>query len=157
MAWAKRRVGAAGDVRWTAIYKDGRGRERSAGTAPTKKLALELAREQEVDLSRGDWIDPAAGTMTFGEYGDHTATGQGTRTKEWPNGVPVPHNHFRGIWRRARRAAEVPELRTHDLRASNLSWLLSSCMVRTCRKAVLHRSAWSWPLSDELRGPAHNA
>lgn len=67
MAWVRKRTRNSG-VRWTGCYRDDRGRIRSAGTAPTKKAALQLAQAEEHSLTRGDWIDPGAGMRTFADY-----------------------------------------------------------------------------------------
>ena len=49
-----------------------------------------------------------------------------SRTSIWTQGVPVSRNHFRtGIWMPATRAVGVGGLRPHDLRASNITWLLA--------------------------------
>ncbi|HET7173926.1 MAG TPA: hypothetical protein VFI30_06590, partial [Nocardioidaceae bacterium] len=68
MAWAVRRVLKSGEVRYLARYRDASGRCHSAGTAPTQKIALALAREQESRIFRGDWQDPALARTTLAEY-----------------------------------------------------------------------------------------
>jgi len=47
------------------------------------------------------------------------------RTDVWPDGLPISRSYFRGVWRRAIKNAGVPVRRFHDLRASNISWLLA--------------------------------
>lgn len=47
------------------------------------------------------------------------------RDEVWPDGIPVSRDYFRNfIWNRAIEQAGVPKLRIHDLRASNITWLL---------------------------------
>lgn len=48
------------------------------------------------------------------------------RTAEWPDGLPIGRTFFReSVWLPAHQAAGVEPLRFHDLRASNISWLLA--------------------------------
>jgi integrase len=48
------------------------------------------------------------------------------RTEAWPQGLPVSRSYFReSVWRKAQRAAGVRQLRFHDVRASNISWLVN--------------------------------
>src|SRR3954453_20246827 len=70
MAYAKRRVGIDGKVRYTAIYVDPRGRERSAGTYDGKRAAEKAAHLAEGTVASGEWIDPANARMTFREYAE---------------------------------------------------------------------------------------
>lgn len=52
--------------------------------------------------------------------------GKVMRTKEWPDGLSVSRSHFRRAWQRTCAAAGVRQLRVHDLRVSNISWLLAA-------------------------------
>ena len=70
MAYAKRRVGNDGKERFTAVYLDPRGRERSAGTFSGKRAAEKAARLAEGTVATGEWIDPANARMTFREYAE---------------------------------------------------------------------------------------
>lgn len=48
------------------------------------------------------------------------------RTEAWPGGLPIGRSYFRtAIWLNALTAAGLERRRFHDLRASNISWLLS--------------------------------
>jgi integrase len=48
------------------------------------------------------------------------------RTDEWPHGVPVSRSYFRqSVWLVAIGEAQVPQRRFHDVRSSNISWLLA--------------------------------
>jgi integrase len=68
MAWAKKRTTKDGTVRWTGVYRDTLRRERSAGTAPTKRQALQLATEQELAVAHDDWVGPERGMLTLDTY-----------------------------------------------------------------------------------------
>lgn len=68
MAWAKKRTTKDGTVRWTGVYRDTLRRERSAGTAPTKRQALQLATEREMAIVQEEWVSPDTGLMTLDTY-----------------------------------------------------------------------------------------
>ncbi|MBQ0864548.1 tyrosine-type recombinase/integrase [Streptomyces sp. RK75] len=69
---ARRRFGAVRQYRsgrWTASYLDQSGQEhRAPQTFATKKDAEIWLSQIEADLTRGDWRDPDAGAVNFGEY-----------------------------------------------------------------------------------------
>lgn len=47
-------------------------------------------------------------------------------TDEWPHGLPISRSYFRTfVWLPAIEKAKVPRRRFHDLRATNISWLLA--------------------------------
>lgn len=78
VGFVKKRVGVNGKPRYTAVYLDARGSERSAGTFPTKEAANAAWKAAEVKLSEGRIGDPARGRQTFESY----------VTREWlPNHV----------------------------------------------------------------------
>lgn len=48
------------------------------------------------------------------------------RTEAWPGGKPISRSYFRVyVWLRALQQASLEHRRFHDLRASNISWMLS--------------------------------
>lgn len=53
--------------RWEARYRDARG-TMHARTFATKTQANRWVRDMEVDVRRGDWVDPRLGRTTFGEW-----------------------------------------------------------------------------------------
>ncbi|WP_432745388.1 site-specific integrase [Streptomyces sp. JH002] len=69
---SRRRFGAVRQYRsgrWTASYLGTDGQEhRSPGTFATKTDAEIWLSQVEADLSRGDWRDPNAGAVNFGDY-----------------------------------------------------------------------------------------
>jgi len=53
--------------RWQAIVKHPSGRQVTKSD-PLKRVVADWAREQEAQLSRGSWVDPAAGRITVAEW-----------------------------------------------------------------------------------------
>ncbi|MBB5491984.1 integrase [Nocardiopsis metallicus] len=72
MGFSRKRVGRNGRVRYTAYYKDVKGRERSAGTFPNVKEADRAWQRAETKLAEGRIGDPARGRMTFARYVEGT-------------------------------------------------------------------------------------
>jgi site-specific recombinase XerD len=68
VGFARRRVDSDGKVRWTAVYRDLRGRIRSAGTFATEKAADRAWQRVEVKLAEGRIGDPRRGRQSFGRY-----------------------------------------------------------------------------------------
>jgi integrase len=54
-------------LRWRVRYRDPEGRERSKSFA-RKTDAHRFKAEQEAKLHKGEWLDPDAGRITFGEW-----------------------------------------------------------------------------------------
>ena len=68
MGFSRKRTGAGGRVRYTAIYRDLRGRQRSAGSFATRREADRAWQRAEVMLGLGRVGDPARGRQTFERY-----------------------------------------------------------------------------------------
>jgi hypothetical protein len=68
MGFLKKRVGRDGRPRYTAIYLDLRGSERSAGTFSNVKQANRAWQRAEVELRQGRVGDPARGRQTLRKY-----------------------------------------------------------------------------------------
>ena len=68
MGYAKKRAGKDGKPRYTAVYVDLRGSERSAGTFPNQKAADRAWQKAEVELRQGRVGDPARSRQTFQKY-----------------------------------------------------------------------------------------
>jgi integrase len=66
------RVGEDGKVRYMAVYRDLKGRIRSAGTFATDKQADKAWQRKEAELAQGRVGDPARGRMTFQRYVEDT-------------------------------------------------------------------------------------
>jgi len=49
-------------------YLDAQGKKRTAGSATSKKAALQMAQREELKISGGVWYDPANGAVTLGQY-----------------------------------------------------------------------------------------
>jgi integrase len=68
MGYAKKRIGRNGNPRYTAVYVDLRGSERSAGTFGSERAANKAWQNAEVELRQGRVGDPARGRQTFQRY-----------------------------------------------------------------------------------------
>jgi integrase len=68
MGYAKRRTGKDGKPRYTAVYLDLRGAERSAGTFASERAANQAWQKAEVELRQGRVGDPARGRQTLRKY-----------------------------------------------------------------------------------------
>jgi integrase len=68
MAWVKPRTTSDGAKRWVACYRDPEGRQRSAGTFPSKRAAQRAANREEQRVLAGSWRDHALGEVRFREY-----------------------------------------------------------------------------------------
>src|SRR6266568_2882198 len=68
MGHTKKRVGKDGKLRYTAVYVDLRGSERSAGTFSSAKAADRAWQKAEVELRQGRVGDPARGRQTLRKY-----------------------------------------------------------------------------------------
>jgi integrase len=72
MGFSRKRVGRDGRPRYTAFYRDLKGRERSAGTFSNQKDADKAWQRAEAKLAEGRVGDPARGRMTFQRYLEET-------------------------------------------------------------------------------------
>jgi integrase len=68
MGYAKKRIGRNGKPRYTAVYVDLRGSERSAGTFGSERAANKAWQNAEAELRQGRIGDPARGRQTFRKY-----------------------------------------------------------------------------------------
>ena len=68
MGFSRRRPGKDGRPRYTAYYRDLRGREVSAGTFARKADADAAWQAAEVNVRAGLRHDPGRGRQTFGHY-----------------------------------------------------------------------------------------
>lgn len=68
MAWVRERRDAKGVRRYQGTYRDPSGVKRSVGTFPTRKAAMDAARDAERLVERGEWIDLDLGRITFADY-----------------------------------------------------------------------------------------
>jgi integrase len=63
----RRRELGDGSPRYDVIYRDPDGKQR-VKTFRLKRSAVAFGNKMETDKQRGDWIDPDAGRVTFGDY-----------------------------------------------------------------------------------------
>lgn len=68
MGYAKKRTGRDGRARYTACYLDLRGRLRSSGTFPSRKLANKAWQDAEAKLAEGRVGDPRRSRQVFRRY-----------------------------------------------------------------------------------------
>src|SRR5579872_4006548 len=68
VGFSRKRFDDSGRPRWTALYRDLRGKQRSAGTWPTKKAADKAWQDAEAELRRDRLRDPSQGRQTFRAY-----------------------------------------------------------------------------------------
>lgn len=68
MGWVRERVGNDGKRRYTAVFRDVRGAQRSAGTFKTEKEAFRAAVKAEEGLSLGKIGDPKRSRQTLRDY-----------------------------------------------------------------------------------------
>ena len=68
MAWIKVRTTDDGTKRFVACYRDPEGRQRSAGTYPSRRAAERAAHREEAKVRDGAWHDHSRGQVTFAEY-----------------------------------------------------------------------------------------
>jgi integrase len=81
MPWAEKKIGKDGKKRYTGVYRDLRGHNRSAGTFNRRRDAIREAAKAEVRVAEGRGGDPRRGKMNFTTYVD----------EEWlPNHVMEP-------------------------------------------------------------------
>jgi integrase len=72
MGWSRKRTGLTGQVRYTAYYRDARGRTRVAGTFSSKGDADRAWKTAEVRQAEGRLGDPRRGRQTFERYVEDT-------------------------------------------------------------------------------------
>ena len=72
MGFARERVGADGRVRYTAVYRDLKGRQRSAGTFSQRREADRAWQRAEAKVAQGYLGDPGRGRQTFRAYVENT-------------------------------------------------------------------------------------
>jgi len=68
MAWVKVRVTDDGTKRFVACYRDPEGRQRSAGTYPSRRAAERAGNREEAKVGDGSWHDHSRGQVTFADY-----------------------------------------------------------------------------------------
>ncbi len=70
MGWLRRHTGSDGRARYTAVYRDARGRKRSAGTFSTKRDADRAWLQAELLMAQGRLGAADLGKLTFTRYVD---------------------------------------------------------------------------------------
>lgn len=68
MGFSRERKGVGGNPRYDALYRDGRGRQRSAGRYSSRKQADRAWQQAEAKVAEGRAGDPRRGRQTFERY-----------------------------------------------------------------------------------------
>ena len=129
MGFSRRRPGKDGRPRYTAYYRDLRGREVSAGTFARKADADAAWQAAEVNVRAGLRHDPGRGRQTFGHYAgaawlpNHRME-LSTRADYTPAIYRhiVPRAHARDKAARDRPVSSPPVQRTDGRAAARLPW-----------------------------------
>ena len=72
MGSTRERTGSDGRVRYTALYRDLKGRQRSAGTFTTRRQADRAWQRAESKVAQGQLGEPGRGRQTFRDYVEKT-------------------------------------------------------------------------------------
>jgi Phage integrase, N-terminal SAM-like domain len=72
MGFTRERVGNDGQPRYVAMYRDLKGRQRSAGTFASRRQADKAWQRAEVRMELGRTGDPRLGRQTFRQYAEKT-------------------------------------------------------------------------------------
>ncbi len=72
MGFSRKRTGTGGRIRYTAVYRDLKRRQRSAGSFATRREADRAWQRAEVMMGLGRVGDPARGRQTFERYVEDT-------------------------------------------------------------------------------------
>jgi len=72
LAHAKRKTLKDGSTRYYARYLGSDGKWHEEGGYPTKREALKVAHQREVEAERGEWVAPDASKMTFKRFIDES-------------------------------------------------------------------------------------
>lgn len=103
---------ADGPVTYRVRYRDPNGRERSK-TFRRVVDARQFAKAIDVDITRGDYVDPASRRITFGDYSRQWAA---TRVRRPSSAESLEHS--------LRRMAELDGMRLANIRRSDIqAWV----------------------------------
>jgi integrase len=72
VGFTRERLGQDGTVRYIAVYRDLRGRQRSAGTYSSERQADKAWQRAEIKMELGRTGDPGLGKQTFRQYVEET-------------------------------------------------------------------------------------
>lgn len=109
-------------------YPKGKKRRRVSLSRDAATCVQQLIRDRE--LGPGDRIFTVQDGTGHGKK--DSGTGLPKRTETFPEGHPIGRSNFSSkVWRPAIEKAGVPYRKVHQLRASNISWLLAGGMPLT--------------------------
>src|SRR5580692_10497147 len=72
MGFIRERIAAGGRVRYAAVYRDLKGRQRSAGTFASRRQADRAWQRAEAKVAQGYLGDPGRGRQAFRAYAENT-------------------------------------------------------------------------------------
>ena len=72
MGSTRERIRSDGSVRYTALYRDLKGRQRSAGSFTTQRQADRAWQRAESKVAQGPLGEPGRGRQTFRDYAEKT-------------------------------------------------------------------------------------
>lgn len=106
MAWTKQLASG----KYQGLYRDGSGKERSAGTFPHKRAAMNAASAAEQETRMRSWRDPAAGERPWGEWCEEWWPTRKLEASTATNEAGMRDHHLLPRW------AEVPlcEITRHE-------------------------------------------
>jgi integrase len=149
MGYPKKRIGKDGKPRYTAVYVDLHGSERSAGTFASEKAANRAWQQAEVELRQGRVGDPARARQTFQRY---------VEEKWLPNHVMEPttrekYTYYLG----AHIFPELGPMRMADIFPEHIrewiSWMQregrSAWTIQYCKSSILS-SIFTTALNDQV-------
>lgn len=132
MAHVQKRT-RAGQTRWVARYTATDGKERSR-TFDRKVDADRWVATQTADQARGEWVDPALGRLTFGEYVDQwLGDPNGWRSSTEARNVGIVRLHLLPRF----GSAPLAKLTGSDVKAMIAEQLAEDYAPATVRKHVL--------------------
>lgn len=149
MGFLKKRIGKDGKPRYTAVYVDLRGAERSAGTFSSERAANRAWQKAEVELRQGRVGDPTRGRQTFRKY---------VEEKWLPNRVLEPttrekYTYYLG----AHIFSELGPMRMADIYPEHIrEWITqmqregqSAWTIQYCKTSILS-SIFTTALNDQI-------
>ena len=149
MGFAKKRFGKDGKPRYTAVYVDLRGSERSAGTFASEKAADRAWQKAEVELRQGRVGDPARGRQTLRSM----SRSDGCPTTCWSRPPGRKYTYYLG----AHIFPELGPMRMTDIFPEHIrEWISrmqregqSAWTIQYCKSSILN-SIFTTALNDQV-------
>jgi integrase len=154
LAHIDKRTTSTGENRYDVRYRDPAGKPRKR-TFRRLEDARGLVRTVEADMARGEWIDPARGRETFGDYAAAWLKSADVKPSTRSGYASVLNKHLLPRWRDTPMAAIstvdveswLAELRDSG-RAPSTVRNVRNAMSAVCRFAVRSGAIRSNPIAD---------